>query len=442
MRKMGSSYDVSKRDSTGESAPLKPRDRQLWRDLVAYWILGLCNNYGYVVMLSAAHDILAKFDENPHDEPNHEFKRECNYISTGAILLADIIPALCIKFSGPFLPFFVHIRVIVCCGLAAAGFLLVGYATVEWVAIVGVVCTSLASGLGELTFLAYSSKYNKNVVSTWSSGTGGAGIIGALSYAGLTNLGLDTTQTLLVMLIVPAAEAIAFWIILRHNHQAAAVTNGCDNPVTVSDSNSNFQNVQDSKHDSQEDVEKTQVSPYDEEDTPLIGFKQKIRYVPKMFKYMIPLTLVYLFEYFINQGLFELVYFPGIWLDHANQYRWLQVDYQIGVFISRSSVNIISFKRVWIMAVLQLINVVIFLFEVFYSFSPSIWLIFAFVFWEGLLGGGAYVNTFYRMSKELPPNRKAFAISITAVSDSVGIALAGLVAIPTHNAICRLPGGR
>ncbi len=27
---------------------------------VAYWILGLCNNYGYVVMLSAAHDILAQ----------------------------------------------------------------------------------------------------------------------------------------------------------------------------------------------------------------------------------------------------------------------------------------------------------------------------------------------------------------------------------------------
>ena len=32
-----------------------------WRNLVAFWILGLCNNFGYVVMLSAAHDIL-------HDE--------------------------------------------------------------------------------------------------------------------------------------------------------------------------------------------------------------------------------------------------------------------------------------------------------------------------------------------------------------------------------------
>jgi CLN3 protein len=34
------------------------KDRQLWRDLVAYWILGMCNNYGYVVMLTAAHDII------------------------------------------------------------------------------------------------------------------------------------------------------------------------------------------------------------------------------------------------------------------------------------------------------------------------------------------------------------------------------------------------
>ncbi|KAJ8887675.1 hypothetical protein PR048_013893 [Dryococelus australis] len=42
--------------STGMSA--EPLRRQ-WRDLLAYWLLGLCNNYGYVVMLSAAHDILS-----------------------------------------------------------------------------------------------------------------------------------------------------------------------------------------------------------------------------------------------------------------------------------------------------------------------------------------------------------------------------------------------
>lgn len=33
--------------------------------------------------------------------------RVCNYMSTGAILLADILPALFVKFIGPFLPFYV-----------------------------------------------------------------------------------------------------------------------------------------------------------------------------------------------------------------------------------------------------------------------------------------------------------------------------------------------
>lgn len=32
-----------------------------WRNLISFWILGMCNNYGYVVMLSAAHDIIERF---------------------------------------------------------------------------------------------------------------------------------------------------------------------------------------------------------------------------------------------------------------------------------------------------------------------------------------------------------------------------------------------
>jgi len=30
-----------------------------WRNIVGFWILGLCNNYPYVIMLSAAFDILS-----------------------------------------------------------------------------------------------------------------------------------------------------------------------------------------------------------------------------------------------------------------------------------------------------------------------------------------------------------------------------------------------
>lgn len=33
-------------------------NRRKWKDLIAFWIFGLCNNYGYVVMLTAAEDII------------------------------------------------------------------------------------------------------------------------------------------------------------------------------------------------------------------------------------------------------------------------------------------------------------------------------------------------------------------------------------------------
>ena len=45
--------------------------------------------------------------------------------------------------------------------LQIAGFLLVAYAESEWMALFGVVLTSLSSGLGETSFLAYSSMFNK-----------------------------------------------------------------------------------------------------------------------------------------------------------------------------------------------------------------------------------------------------------------------------------------
>jgi hypothetical protein len=48
----------------------------------------------------------------------------------------------------------------------------------------------------------------RNVISTWSSGTGGAGILGATSYAGLTALGLSAVNSLLLMLVVPVLMAV------------------------------------------------------------------------------------------------------------------------------------------------------------------------------------------------------------------------------------------
>ena len=47
----------------------------------------------------------------------------------------------------------------------------------------------------------------RQTISTWSSGTGAAGVFGAISYSGLTQLGLSSKNTLFLMLIVPVAQA-------------------------------------------------------------------------------------------------------------------------------------------------------------------------------------------------------------------------------------------
>ncbi|MEE6525263.1 hypothetical protein FKM82_025157 [Ascaphus truei] len=53
-----------------------------------------------------------------------------------------------------------------------------------------------------------------------------------------------------------------------------------------------------------------------------LTLSQKWQIIRSLLKYMAPLSLVYFAEYFINQGLFELMYFPNISMSHSEQYRW------------------------------------------------------------------------------------------------------------------------
>lgn len=147
----------------------------------------------------------------------------------------------------------------------------------------------------------------RNVISTWSSGTGGAGIAGSLSYAVMIGAGLTPKTTLLLMLIAPGLEAIAFWGILRHNNhiyvdETATASNSrrvtsTDNPSESIDSKTAV--VEKEENGPEGDMERN----LSEELEPLTDFKAKLRYIPKLLVYMVPLTLVYLLEYFINQGL-------------------------------------------------------------------------------------------------------------------------------------------
>ncbi|KHJ77501.1 CLN3 protein, partial [Oesophagostomum dentatum] len=217
------------------------------------------------------------------------------------------------------------------------------------VALLGVCVASVAGGLGESTFLGLAGHYSKHTIATWSSGTGMAGLIGAFSYAGMTDarlLALTPTQAMLVMLIMPAIFSFTYYIVLV---RAPTIRK-----IAINRPSEWFTNGQTEKK-----------PPSSKEDTSSVefagqaGLVEQLKNAKSLLRYMIPMFLVYVAEYLINQGLLELTMFDcahSYGNSPASQYRWYQVMYQVGVFVSRSSLKLIQFNMTLI-ALMPLLQV-------------------------------------------------------------------------------------
>lgn len=238
-------------------------------------------------------------------------------------------------------------------GFSMASFLIVGFSSVESVVLFGVACASISSGFGEITFLSLTARYNKFTVTGWSSGTGAAGVVGALVYAGLATF-LSPRVTLLIQAVVPVFMLGSYLFILGPSHSSVPA----DADQVASDVDPLIQNTEQSPHNQEKtfDSLKKRAKFFNREESKV--WWSHVRYIPHLFKYMLPLFLVYFAEYAINQGFFELLYnanthLGAYCLDQRTQYRWLQVIYQVGVLLSRSSVAVVYIRHYWIFSLLQ-----------------------------------------------------------------------------------------
>ncbi|VDL70098.1 unnamed protein product [Nippostrongylus brasiliensis] len=107
------------------------------RNMVSFWIFGLCNNFAFSVMLAAAQDILNKQEHDSHFSHNvsdlcvsNITYRICSPTSAGVVLLCNVLPALFVKLMCPFV---IHrvpygIRHFVICTLQATSLLVTAFA--------------------------------------------------------------------------------------------------------------------------------------------------------------------------------------------------------------------------------------------------------------------------------------------------------------------------
>uniref|UniRef100_A0A8C4MC07 CLN3 lysosomal/endosomal transmembrane protein, battenin n=1 Tax=Equus asinus TaxID=9793 RepID=A0A8C4MC07_EQUAS len=313
--------------------PLLDRKGVDWKNAVGFWLLGLCNNFSYVVMLSAAHDILSHqrapgnqshVDPGPTPIPHNSSSRfDCNPVSTAP-------PGFC-----------------------------------QW----GLCCWKLHPGC-------------------------------LFSFNG------DQPVCYFFLLTSPGPQ--------DPGGEEEAET-AARQPLISS--------------------EAPELKP---DYSPNLSLQERWTVFKGLLWHIIPLVVVYFAEYFINQGLFELLFFRNTSLSHAQQYRWYQMLYQAGVFASRSSLRCCRIRFTWALALLQCLNLAFLLVDVWFSFLPSIYLVFLIILYEGLLGGAAYVNTFHNIALETSDEHREFAMAAACISDTLGISLSGLLALPLHDFLCHL----
>ena len=201
---------------------------------------------------------------------------------------------------------------------------------IRWLVFVGVGFASFSCSFGEITFLAMASSYSRKLsIAGWGSGTGGAGLVGSFGYAGLTSIGLSPQNTIFVCLTIPAIMALAYTILPSIEFAESRGQLGLDNEeienTHTTERNEKYNNSKDTESVNYSDnIVNSSTSPIFSNQRPEENKLVKTwRVVRPMLKYMIPLFFVYYAEYFINQGLFELLYFKDSFIkEHKIQYRF------------------------------------------------------------------------------------------------------------------------
>lgn len=419
--------------------------------------VGLINNVLYVIILSAAQDLVGTLPK-------------------GVVLLADVLPSFATKLVAPY---FIHrvpyaARIPVFVALSSAGMLLVATtpATASvTVKLTGVVLASLSSGGGELSFLGLTHYYGPLSLAAWGSGTGAAGLVGAGLYVLLTDwLGFSVRASLLASAVLPVVMLVTFFGLLprgpmrsslggiglpkeqqpyapvpRHNGDDG---DGDDSDVdedhtdrfaaSASASAATAYAATPGGDDDEESVlaAHPHVSPHG------ASLQANLRRARALFfPYMLPLLLVYIAEYTINQGVAPTLLFPlesSPFTEYRAFYPFYGFLYQLGVFVSRSSTPFYRIHRLYLPSLLQVVNLAILTAQALYfdSFLPSVYVVFAIVFWEGLLGGAVYVNTFAEIMETVPAADREFSLGATSVSDSGGICVAGLLGMAMEVGLC------
>jgi len=453
---------VSSPDDDSETI-VKGDDRSLLRKLgISFFLFGLINNVLYVVILSAALDLV------PSTTPK------------GLILFFNIFPSLLAKAFWPYVSrgtVRYGKRIFANLVMGVGGIAIVALFESVYARLFGIGVASFASGLGELTFLQLSTTYSPpevggRSVGYFASGTGAAGLVGAFLWWEVRSLGVRTGVG--ISAILPFVTPLTYLFLLPHSSSFSSgsiFASAAYAPIPTII-------INDDEHQEEfQDVGAPEVLGSVVGKNALSAQDKWTLVRPLFLKFMLPLFCVYTLEYTINQGIAPTLLYPvptpeahpivsKIIHSIRDYYPLWQLVYQSAVFLSRSSISLgipaFPSRFLPMPAVIQLAVLIILTFEsatgLFESGSgvvnpdterwegASVAIVFVLVTIEGICGGLAYVNMFYHINQmpardgtdaELAKQEREFQIGSVGFADSLGILCASLIAMPTELELCK-----
>eukprot|EP00038_Savillea_parva_P011882 m.200803 g.200803 ORF g.200803 m.200803 type:complete len:617 (-) comp21198_c0_seq1:70-1920(-) len=449
-----------------------------WWAWAGFFVLGTVNNLPYVIVASAADAIV---------------KRYCVENLIGAITWANVAFGFIAKgLNAGFLlgtPYKARIwgMVTVMCG----GLVVVAFSESFPLALAGIVLAGAACSFGEGVLLGYLKLFDDVLVNGWSSGTGMAGVGGAALYLAYVGAGLSIKMIFLCTLPWMGAYLAAFHLLCEPNRvrERVAVAHTADSRVVVGHvqdhdierhvaddgvgvamaDETTTTTTSSTRHHRQPNDESRSGSVLDPLSAPSSFWTKFKRCLGHCGFLTTNLCFVYIFEYVISAGLAAKVLRKdaGCRLDNEqgctaivgctwhnntgnnhcgngagdgrcsasefdilNAYAIFSFCYQAGVLVSRSSLQVFPIARVEVLTVLQGINLVVWLLQARYKMIANVRLLFALMFFVGLLGGASYVNVFHQLLKrrQIPDGDREFTIQLAALfGPTLGITLAAIL---------------
>lgn len=406
---------------------------------LVFWILGLLNNAAYVIMLASAKSISEG--------------------GTALVFIANIIPAVTIKLSAPYWFDKVSYDTRLTMGsiLMASSFLTVAFFQGShskyslYFELLGVSLASAQTGMGEASLLALAGasdapRPKPECLTCFASGTGLAGIFGFFfKYMLNSVLGLSMRLTLVwatsLSVMYFSVYRKYLWgrkkarsLLTEHpTGDADACLHGYHQPATIVP-------LTDAPLPDEAFEDETQLSPVPKVHE--MDASQRFKLTLSLYPYIIPLFLVFAAEYTMQAGTWTAIGFPITDVKARNDFYFAaNWTYYAGVFVSRSSGTLFTAPMwlLWLMPILQCINVAFFWIVAAHHVFYNWWLLIG-CFYTGLLGGAVYVHGFTRICIDLPKEHTEFALSATSVGECFGILAADVCGLFLQSCLYAING--